>query len=90
MSLAVDITHRQGGFTLDASFAGTGRVTALFGRSGAGKTTVVNAIAAQLVAAAEMNWSGPCGKSLSKYGWIAGARVRTYHDPSSSCELSRN
>ena len=32
------------------------------------RTTVVNAIAAQLVAAAEMNWSRPCGKSLSKCG----------------------
>jgi len=45
VSLTVDIAHRQGEFTLDASFAGAGRVTALFGRSGAGKSTLVNAIA---------------------------------------------
>ena len=45
MSLTVDIAHRQGGFALEASFASEGRVTALFGRSGAGKTTLVNAIA---------------------------------------------
>jgi molybdate transport system ATP-binding protein len=45
MTLAVAIEHQLGEFRLDASFeCGTG-VTALFGQSGAGKTTVVNAIA---------------------------------------------
>ena len=45
MTLSVAIEHRQGGFSLDTSFeCGTG-VTALFGRSGTGKTTLVNAIA---------------------------------------------
>jgi hypothetical protein len=48
-----------------------------------------NAIVAQLVAAAEMNWFGPCGKPLSKYGWMAMARVCTNHDPSASCVLRR-
>ncbi|MEQ1776180.1 MAG: molybdenum ABC transporter ATP-binding protein [Burkholderiales bacterium] len=43
--LSVEISHDQGGFSLDAHFdCGTG-VTALFGRSGAGKTSVINAIA---------------------------------------------
>ena len=45
MSIAVDISHRLGGFALDARFAAEGGVTALFGRSGAGKTSLVNAIA---------------------------------------------
>jgi molybdate transport system ATP-binding protein len=45
MTLAVAIEHQLGEFRLEASFeCGTG-VTALFGQSGAGKTTVVNAIA---------------------------------------------
>jgi len=45
MTLSVAIKHRQGAFALDAEFeCGTG-VTALFGRSGAGKTTLINAIA---------------------------------------------
>ncbi len=45
MTLSVAIKHNQGGFGLDAAFeCGTG-VTALFGRSGAGKTTLINAIA---------------------------------------------
>jgi len=34
-----------GGFELDAAFRSDGRVTALFGRSGAGKSTVLNLIA---------------------------------------------
>jgi molybdate transport system ATP-binding protein len=43
--LEVDIRVQQGGFRLDAAFTGGSGVTALFGRSGAGKTTVLNAIA---------------------------------------------
>jgi molybdate transport system ATP-binding protein len=45
MTLSVAIEHEQGGFGLDASFECGDGVTALFGRSGAGKTTVINAIA---------------------------------------------
>ena len=43
--LSVSITHRLGGFTLDAAFDSEGGLTALFGRSGAGKTSLINAIA---------------------------------------------
>ena len=43
-ALSVAIAHRQGDFTLDVSFAAPSGVTALFGRSGAGKTTLVNAL----------------------------------------------
>ncbi len=45
MTLSVAISHAQGGFTLDAAFECGAGVTALFGRSGAGKTTLINAIA---------------------------------------------
>ncbi len=45
MSLKVEIAHRLGAFQLEVAFETSGRLTALFGRSGAGKTTVVNAIA---------------------------------------------
>lgn len=48
MSLSVDITHRQGDFTLSAKFDAPEGVTALFGRSGSGKTTLVNALAGLL------------------------------------------
>ncbi|HEX3537998.1 MAG TPA: molybdenum ABC transporter ATP-binding protein [Stellaceae bacterium] len=43
--LSVSISHRLGDFILDASFDSEAGLTALFGRSGAGKTTLVNAIA---------------------------------------------
>jgi molybdate transport system ATP-binding protein len=46
MSVEISLRHEFPGFALDIAFAlpGTG-VTALFGASGAGKTTIVNAIA---------------------------------------------
>ncbi|MBV8119661.1 MAG: molybdenum ABC transporter ATP-binding protein [Alphaproteobacteria bacterium] len=43
--LEVEIQHRFGAFALDVRFTSGGRLTALFGRSGAGKTSIVNAIA---------------------------------------------
>jgi molybdate transport system ATP-binding protein len=43
--LEVEIKHRLGGFALDVGFASGAGLTALFGRSGAGKTSVVNIIA---------------------------------------------
>lgn len=45
MSLAVDVSHRFGSFLLEARFVSEGRLTAFFGRSGAGKTSLVNIIA---------------------------------------------
>ncbi|MEO0913139.1 MAG: molybdenum ABC transporter ATP-binding protein [Pseudomonadota bacterium] len=48
MSLEVAFTKNLGGFTLDIAFEAPGGVTALFGRSGAGKTSVINAVAGLL------------------------------------------
>ncbi len=48
MSLSVEISHRFEGFSLDVSFEAPSGVTALFGRSGAGKTSVVHAVAGLL------------------------------------------
>ncbi len=45
MTLSVTIDHRLGNFRLDIAFESAGGLTALFGRSGAGKTSVINAIA---------------------------------------------
>jgi molybdate transport system ATP-binding protein len=46
--LQVDISKRLGDFSLQASFASEGRVTGLFGASGAGKTSLINMIAGLL------------------------------------------
>ena len=48
MTLSVALQHRFGGFALDVAFDAPGGVTALFGRSGAGKTSVINAVAGLL------------------------------------------
>ena len=45
MSLSVDIDHVQGGFRLEAAFEAREGLTALYGRSGCGKTTLVDIIA---------------------------------------------
>lgn len=46
--LKVALRHRFAGFDLDAEFEAPAGVTALFGHSGSGKTTVVNAVAGLL------------------------------------------
>jgi molybdate transport system ATP-binding protein len=43
--LRVDIAKKLGDFTLEANFTSEGRVTGLFGASGAGKTSLINMIA---------------------------------------------
>jgi molybdate transport system ATP-binding protein len=45
MTLLVEARQRLGAFSLDAGFASEGGVTALFGRSGSGKTSLVRIIA---------------------------------------------
>ena len=44
MSLDVDIDHRRGAFRLQARFTAAPGLTALFGRSGSGKTSLVNIV----------------------------------------------
>jgi molybdate transport system ATP-binding protein len=46
--LRVDISKQLGDFDINASFASEGRVTGLFGASGAGKTSLINMIAGLL------------------------------------------
>ncbi len=47
--LEVAVRHSFEGFTLDAAFRAPPGVTVLFGRSGSGKTTIVNAVAGLLM-----------------------------------------
>ncbi len=49
MMLDITLRHAFPGFTLDATFRAPPGVTVLFGRSGSGKTTVVNAVAGLLM-----------------------------------------
>jgi molybdate transport system ATP-binding protein len=44
MSLDVDVDHRRGAFRLQARFSAAPGLTALFGRSGSGKTSLVNIV----------------------------------------------
>jgi molybdate transport system ATP-binding protein len=46
--LRVDVSKQLGGFSIEAAFASEGRVTGLFGASGAGKTSLINMIAGLL------------------------------------------
>jgi molybdate transport system ATP-binding protein len=46
--LRVDVARQIGEFSLQATFASEGRVTGLFGASGAGKTSLINIIAGLL------------------------------------------
>lgn len=48
MTFSVRLAHRLPGLALDLAFEAPAGVTALFGRSGAGKTTLVNAVAGLL------------------------------------------
>jgi molybdate transport system ATP-binding protein len=48
MTLQVVLAHRFAGFALEAAFEAPPGVTALFGRSGSGKTTIINAVAGLL------------------------------------------
>ena len=45
MTLAIDIRHRLGTFAIDARFEAGSGLIALFGRSGAGKTSIINIVA---------------------------------------------
>jgi molybdate transport system ATP-binding protein len=67
--LTVDIIKKFGGFSLQAQFSVQGGITTLFGRSGAGKTTLANAIAGLII---------PDGGNISVGGRIlfdAGKRI---------------
>ncbi len=59
MSLTVTLRHDWPGLPLDVDFAAPGGVTAVFGPSGAGKTTILNAIAGLL---------RPCGGRITLDG----------------------
>ncbi|WP_187428907.1 Vitamin B12 import ATP-binding protein BtuD [Roseobacter fucihabitans] len=48
MSLSVSLNHRFEGFDIDVAFEAPPGITVLFGRSGAGKSTIINAVAGLL------------------------------------------
>ncbi|WP_099825316.1 molybdenum ABC transporter ATP-binding protein [Oceaniglobus indicus] len=77
MSLSVALRHRLPGLTLDIAFEAPPGVTTLFGRSGAGKTTVINAVAGLLRPDAGRIVSGGAVLSDSQTGiWLPPHRRR--------------
>jgi molybdate transport system ATP-binding protein len=48
MTVSVQVQHSFGGFGLDVAFEAPAGITVLFGRSGSGKTTIINAVAGLL------------------------------------------
>ena len=73
--LEVSLRHRFDGFSLDAGFRAPSGVTVLFGRSGSGKTTVVNAVAGLLM---------PDEGRIASGAWTlldtsVGVRLRPHH-----------
>ena len=72
--LDVSLRHDFGGFSLDAHFRAPAGVTVLFGRSGSGKTTIVNAVAGLLM---------PDAGRIAANDWVlldtdAGIRLRPH------------
>lgn len=61
MTLSVSLQHRMGDFHLDAKFEAEKGITMLFGRSGSGKTTIVNALAGLIT---------PNAGHVSADGWV--------------------
>ncbi|SFR00533.1 molybdenum ABC transporter ATP-binding protein [Poseidonocella sedimentorum] len=77
MSLDLSVQHRFDGFALDAGFTAPEGVTVLFGRSGSGKTTIVNVVAGLL--RPDRARVSVCGEVLcdSASGrWVPAARRR--------------
>lgn len=75
MMFEVSVRHSFGGFSLDAAFHAPPGVTVLFGRSGSGKTTIVNAVAGLLM---------PDAGRIASGDWTLldterGVRLKPYH-----------
>lgn len=67
MSLAVDLTLRQGSFRLEASFSAPPGITALFGPSGSGKSSLLSAIAGLNRATGNIRLNGKHLENIAAY-----------------------
>jgi len=75
--LQVNLQLLRGAFALDASFAApTPGVTALFGRSGCGKTTVVNLIAGLIQGRGQVSLDGECWLDTARGVHVSAERRR--------------
>ena len=78
MSLCVTIQHQLADFALDVSFEAPRGITALFGASGTGKTSIINAVSGLLLFSSQASYLVTSVPFLSKLAFITLGMVTAF------------